>query len=321
MSVPLRICENDFISREEAANGASRPRAVPLCIARGFGYGGSDRKGLTKMLRANYHTHTVFCDGSDTPEEMVRAALGRGFLHLGFSGHMDPDIHMDWPAYMAEMGRLRALYGDRLDILAGVELDGVYDPACAPGAEYTIGSTHFLPVDSPVPMSVDNSPRMLQELCRDYYGGDWLALCRAYFELEAQVAERTSCTFVGHFDLVAKFNDELRFVDETDARYLGPALDAMEALVSEGVPLEINCGAVNRGLRRELYPRRELLCALRDFGGEIVISSDAHHAELIDGAFDVAVATAIECGFTHTNVLVHDAMGNVEFRQLALDAL
>ena len=40
-------------------------------------------------LKANYHTHTVFCDGADTPEDVVLAAIGKGFTHLGFSGHMD----------------------------------------------------------------------------------------------------------------------------------------------------------------------------------------------------------------------------------------
>lgn len=36
------------------------------------------------MLRCNYHTHTVMCDGSDTPEDVVREAIAKGFEHLGF---------------------------------------------------------------------------------------------------------------------------------------------------------------------------------------------------------------------------------------------
>lgn len=62
-------------------------------------------------LRANYHTHTTFCDGSDTAEDVVLAAIGKGFLHLGFSGHMDPDIHMDIDAYFSEIERLRRKIG------------------------------------------------------------------------------------------------------------------------------------------------------------------------------------------------------------------
>lgn len=273
------------------------------------------------MLRCNYHTHTVMCDGSDTPEDVVLEAIAKGFRHLGFSGHMDPDIHMDWPAYVAEVSRLRRKYADRLDILMGVELDNVYDPACCPGAEYVIGSTHFLDVDSPVPMSVDSSLANVSALCRDYFGGDYYALSRAYFELEAKVYDRLHCTWVGHFDLVTRFNDEAHFLDESDPRYTGPALEAMEYLVGEGVPFEINCGAVNRGRKAELYPRRELLRALHDFGGQIFINADAHQKELLDGGFDVAVRTAIDCGFTHVNYLAHDAAGGVQVRQVALDGL
>ena len=273
------------------------------------------------MLKANYHTHTVLCDGTNTAEEMVRQALDLGFEHLGFSGHMDPDIHMDWPVYVAEIDRMKAEYGDRLDILMGVELDNACDPACCPGAEYVIGSTHFLPVESEVPMSVDNSPEMLETLRREFYGGDWYALVRSYFDFEAQVHDRTNCTFVGHFDLVSRFNDQMRAFDETDPRYLTPALEAMEHLVGQGVPFEINCGAYNRGRKAKLYPRRELLRALHGFGGEILINSDAHQRELLDGGFDVAVGTAIDCGFTHVNILAHDATGAVGMRQLALDAL
>ncbi|WP_058270029.1 histidinol-phosphatase HisJ family protein [Olsenella massiliensis] len=273
------------------------------------------------MLRANYHTHTVLCDGANTAEQMVRRALDLGFEHLGFSGHMDPDIHMDWPAYVSEIDRLKRAYGERIDILTGVELDNTFDRSCCPGAEYVIGSTHFLPVATETPMSVDGSPETLRRLCDEFYGGDWYRLTRAYYEFEAQVHERTDCTFVGHFDLVTRFNDQMRAFDEGDPRYLAPALEAMERLVSEGVPFEINCGAVNRGRKRELYPRHELLRALNDMGGQILINADAHQAEKLDGGFDVAVRTALACGFTHVNILAHEPDGTVGLRQLALDAL
>ena len=113
----------------------------------------------------------------------------------------------------------------------------------------------------------------------------------------------------------------MRFLDETSARYMGPALEAMEYLAGEGVPFEINCGAINRGRKAELYPRTELLRALRGFGGEILINSDAHQAEKLDGGFDVAVGKAIDCGFTHVNVLAHGSDGSVGLRQVALDLL
>ena len=123
------------------------------------------------MLRANYHTHTTFCDGDNTAQEMVNRALELGFLHLGFSGHMDEEINMDWPAYVAEVSRLRTAYADRLDILCGVELDTLYDPACCPGVEYVIGSTHYVDVDVPFSRAIDSSAELSQRLCDTWRQG------------------------------------------------------------------------------------------------------------------------------------------------------
>ena len=163
------------------------------------------------MILSNFHTHTIFCDGRDTAEAMADEAIRLGFSQLGFSGHMDPDIHMDINAYYKEIKRLREKYRGRLDILMGVELDNLYDPHVAEGAEYVIGSTHFLDIDSEIPMSVDNSEEMMETLCREYFGGDYYRLAKAYYELEAKVYDRLRCTFVGHFDLVVRFNDSMHF--------------------------------------------------------------------------------------------------------------
>lgn len=39
------------------------------------------------MCLQNLHTHTCYCDGADTPEEIVVAAINKGFESIGFSGH------------------------------------------------------------------------------------------------------------------------------------------------------------------------------------------------------------------------------------------
>ena len=38
-------------------------------------------------MKANYHTHTTWCDGKDSPEAVVLAAIGKGFAAIGFSSH------------------------------------------------------------------------------------------------------------------------------------------------------------------------------------------------------------------------------------------
>ena len=62
-------------------------------------------------MLTNFHTHTVFCDGKNTPEEMVLSAIEKGFTALGFSGHgltsFDPGYCLrDTAGYRAEILRL-----------------------------------------------------------------------------------------------------------------------------------------------------------------------------------------------------------------------
>lgn len=266
------------------------------------------------LLRTNYHTHSTLCDGMSTLRENVEYALKLHFSHLGFSGHMDADIHMDLGKYVREVRKLRKEYKGRISILCGIELDTLYDASCARGLDYIIGSTHFLDVPYEKLLSVDDTVEDLVLLCNEFFGGDYIKLCKAYFELAATTYDKLHCTFIGHFDLVTKFNDFLHFADEESKRYLGPAYDAIEYLIHEGVPFELNTREVHRG---KIYPGKNMLKRIRELGGEIIISSDAHHAIELNKGFFMAIRIAKECGFDHTNILKMDGQ-NAELYQIGL---
>ena len=97
------------------------------------------------MLKADFHMHTNLCDGKNTPEEMVIAAIDMGLKNMGFSGHFDPEngVHMDIREYLKEIRRVKEKYKDRIDILLGGEIDCLYpEPEIERELEYVIGSTH-----------------------------------------------------------------------------------------------------------------------------------------------------------------------------------
>lgn len=265
-------------------------------------------------LRANYHTHTTWCDGSSTPREIVEQALKLGFDHLGFSGHMDADIHMDYCEYAKDIWKLKEEYKDRIEILCGVELDNLYDASCAKQADYIIGSTHFLDVKYERPLSIDDKPEDVILLLNEFYHGDIIYMCKEYYKLEAQICDKFPCSFIGHFDLITKFNSVLHLVDEDSSAYLEPAYEAMEYLVKKGIPFEINTRQAYRG---KLFPGKTILKRLHELGGEIVISSDAHHFSELDNGFEYAKQIAKESGFNHTNYLTKKA-GTIEYIQVAL---
>lgn len=251
-------------------------------------------------LTANYHTHTTYCDGKSSPREIIDHALKIGFTHLGFSGHMDADVHMDIRKYVDEIHRLQNEYKDRICILCGVEWDNLYDTSCVDGMDFVIGSTHFLDVQYKRPLSIDNTLEEVVLLCNEFYEGDYYKLCKEYFELECGIIDKYPCTFIGHFDLVSKFNNVLHFVDEEDPRYLRPAYEAMEYIVKKGIPFEIN---TKEAYKQKLFPSKTLLKQLYSLDGEIVISSDAHKAKDLNSGFEYAIQIARECGFGHTNIL------------------
>ena len=74
--------------------------------------------------------HTTYCDGNDSPEEMILAAVDMGLDAVGLSGHsytwFDESYCMSREGterYIAEVRELRQKYRDRIRVLLGVELD------------------------------------------------------------------------------------------------------------------------------------------------------------------------------------------------------
>lgn len=252
---------------------------------------------------SNAHTHTVFCDGKDTVEEMVQAALARGFVSIGFSIHGWTPYDCDWLApdmeapYKEEVRRIAEKYADRIDVLCGVERDALHSREYS-GYEYSIDSTHVILKDGEY-LRIDHSEALFLDNVRSHFGGDFYAYCRAYYDREAEVCRNSQATFIGHIDVVSKYNEGNRYFDESDPRYLKPALEAAEIAVRRRRPIEMNTGAIGRGYRTTPYPHPTILRRIRELGGEILINSDAHAAETIDTGFDLCEEIARGCGFDH----------------------
>ena len=233
---------------------------------------------------SNFHTHSTFCDGKNSPEEMVLEAISRGCPCLGFSGHsntpFDPGYCMDAvreQGYREEVRRLQEKYADRIRIFLGLEQDYYSSPAFGDYA-YLIGSVHYVKKDG-FYISVDDTPEIFQQGVAKYYGGDYYSLIEDYYALEADVVRKTGCQIVGHFDLITKFNEKHCFFDENHPRYRKAALKALESLVSSGALLEINTGAMSRGWKSRPYPDNFLLEQIGRLGGRVILSSDAHRKE------------------------------------------
>ena len=96
----------------------------------------------------DFHIHTTFSDGSDTPEAMIRAAVAANITTLGICDHVNAST--DWvPEYVETIHRLRA--DSPIEVTCGAEatmLDthGNLDlPENLFGIEYVAIADHRMP--------------------------------------------------------------------------------------------------------------------------------------------------------------------------------
>lgn len=243
------------------------------------------------MIRGDFHVHTCFCDGQASPEAMVRAALEQGMDAIGFSGHSRTAFDESWcmseagtAAYRAEIARLKRAYAGRISVYCGVEQDMCSDAPTA-GYDYVIGSVHYLQVGGEY-LPVDESAAHQTDAAARGFGGDIYAFTEAYYRQLAQVQAVTGCGVIGHFDIVAKFNEGGALFDEDHPRYVAAWRSAADELLKSGALFEINTGGMMRGWRSVPYPAPPILDYLISKGARFLLSGDAHRPDGLCFGFD-----------------------------------
>ena len=260
-------------------------------------------------IKSNMHTHSTFCDGVDTPEEMVKAAIGFGMETLGFSGHSYTSFDSSYcmslektEEYRREVNRLRDLYHDKIHILCGIERDFYAEYPEHP-FDYEIGSVHYVLLGGEYCV-VDSGRDKLVDAVKNHCGGNIYPYVREYYRTVARLAERIDkCDIVGHFDLVTKYNEDGSLLDTEDPRYRRSAFEALDALLEKGMLLEVNTGAIARGYRKNPYPELSLLRYVAQKGGRVTLNSDCHNSRHLLCAFPAALEGLKYVGFRSVCVM------------------
>lgn len=281
------------------------------------------------MIKTNFHTHSTFCDGKNTPEENVLAAIEKNIEILGFSSHsfypfdFEENIRIDAvPSYCKEIRELQKKYESKLKIRLGFEADYVagisfpdFDAYKEFSPDYLIGSVHFVfHKDGIIP--VDNTPALLNDALKKYYAGKEKQFVCEYFETEIEMVRKCDFSFIGHPDLVRKFNPKLNFFDDSESWYKDAVKSLAKEIARAGIAAEINTGGINRGHLTSPYPTDYFLSLLKEYGVPVLISSDAHSASQLDGSFDIAIEAAKKAGYTE---IICDIENGHEFKFTKLE--
>lgn len=277
--------------------------------------------------KCNFHTHTTFCDGQNTAEEMVLSAIEKGFDVLGFSGHcmhpLNPDFYKPFDTiwhiptanikdYITEINRLKEKYSSQIKIFLGFEADYFEAPLYGSAIpdkniyaelkpDYLIGAVHFVNTEKGF-YTVDHHAEIIKENLIKLYSkpngeiDGKRAVCE-YFEAERAMLEKGNFDIIAHPDLLRKRNGELKIFDENESWYKEEIKATAKAIAKAGVISEINTGAIVRGAMDDTYPSTPFLDLLHEYGVPVCINSDAHTKEGLDGAFDRAAEKARRAGY------------------------
>lgn len=270
-----------------------------------------------KNTKQNLHVHSIYCDGKDTPEEMIEAAIAAGFGSLGFSIHSYMSCSKSGflsleknEKYNVEIERLKQKYKGIFPIYRGVEQD-IFADYPPNGYDYAIGSVHYLHTSEGL-VTFDVGLEKTLAYVEKYFAGDGMAFAKAYYETLATAPDHGRFDIIGHFDLITKHNETHPFIDTDAKEYKRYFAEAIDALAGKIPFFELNTGAIARGYRTTPYPSLEITKLLREKGFGATISSDCHDKRMVDYGYDDAAEFLRAAGYRTKFVLTENGFEEVE---------
>lgn len=249
-------------------------------------------------MLANFHTHTTFCDGTSTVEEVVRSAIEKGFDAIGFSGHgNDPTSSYSIQKtqdYMDEVKRVRDKYRERIQVYLGIEEEKTCQ-AKREDFDYIIGSSHKFFFDEKA-YDVDSDLDGFL-VCLSLFDGDPLRMAETYFSEFTDYILTRKPDIVGHFDLLTKFEEVYGPVFFKNEAYHQIAERYITKALTSGCIFEVNTGAISRGYRTSPYPHERLLHVMKKNNAKVILTSDSHSAEMLDCHFAETLDLLRDVGF------------------------
>lgn len=249
------------------------------------------------MIKANYHTHSCYCDGKETPKQYVEMAIAKGFTHIGFSGHAPVPfentfaISADkYSEYCSQIQQLKNRYSHKIKISLGLEIDyipGIIDnfkPLIDEGnLDYCIGSVHLVNKNKGSDLwFIDGSRQELYDQgLQRVFGGDIKQAVTAFFAQTNEMITTQKPTIVGHLNKVVMHNKE-RYFNTSDRWYMALVEETLELAKENNCICEINTRGIYKGRYNDYYPSKEIIKIMNEKNIPAVVSTDAHHPDDLD---------------------------------------
>lgn len=271
------------------------------------------------MQLANHHAHSHFSDGRASAEDFLLEALEQGLLLYGFSDHAPIPLAdfgsmamSELAGYANEIERLRAMYGDRIQIYRSLEVDYIPDLISVDSEhiqraelDYSIGAVHYVDyLDNGRPWGYESSHEQFEAGLAQIFGGRVRTAIERYYALIREMVENHPPDIVAHLDRIKKLNADNRYFREDADWYRDAVLATLDTIAAGGAIMEVNTKGYYKGESTEPYPSRWVLAEARRRDIPVHLSSDAHDPQHITGGFGDIARLLGEVGYTETTLFL-----------------
>jgi len=263
-------------------------------------------------LFADYHLHSWYSDDSDYPmEQLVHDAAAAGLTEICITDHVDYGIKKDWPdpsltydgaeksghplmnvkypAYHAEIQRLREQYSNQIMIREGMEFGmqvhtiPQYEKLFAAYPfDFIIMSCHQVE-DKWFSNQDFQQGKTQEEYNRGYYK-----------EILQVIQQYKNYSVLGHLDMISRFDKAGVYPFEKVKDIIA---EILRQAIQDGKGIEVNTSSHRYGLS-DLTPSRNILALYKDLGGTILtIGSDTHAPVHLAAHIKETMAELREMGF------------------------
>jgi histidinol-phosphatase (PHP family) len=263
---------------------------------------------------SNYHTHTDFCDGSESIANIIARARDLNIVSLGLSSHAPLPFEKKWcmkaphlENYIAELRSAR-LDEQNMELYCGLEADYIPDRV-SPSTfrkklDYVIGSIHF--VDEFADgrgWEIDGPYADFLVGFRAIFKGNMRAAVQRYFELTRQMVTRSTPDIVGHLDKIKMQNKEQSTFDEPESWYRDTVRETLTTIRDAGCIVEVNTRGLYQKKTTTTYPSPWIIEEIGKMNIPVTLSSDAHHPDDLVNRFPEAAGILRQAGIKKIRIL------------------
>jgi len=255
------------------------------------------------------HLHTRYSDGLNDSHEYIEEAIRLGLKSIGFSDHAPVPLKYDWamkkedlPRYFDELNYMRKVYGNKINIYIGLELDYLegldvkkYIDFDQLNLDFVIGTVHYLYSDRIDGFaSADGTQERVDKAIIEGFGGDGVAFYKKYYQTLRQMITEYNPLMIAHFDIVEKRNIGKKWFDADTDEYKAHVEATLDVIKDSYI--EVNTGAMAKDID-VMYPSEYILrrCCAKNI--PVSVNSDCHFTSALLFAYDKAIDRLKRAGY------------------------